>query len=231
MRGRQTALVAVCLAVLAGCAGRRDQLRQALRTDHLPAAHTQNLPAHYLVRCPDVLEVQVEGAPACSGRRPVGPDGRIELAPGLSVRVAGLSALQARSEAARRLGLPLERVNVRVAEYKSQQLYLVGEVDAVHQVVAYRGPESVLDLLQRVGLASGAELGDIRVVRAHVADGKPPEVFPVDLQAILMKHDQQTNVLLEPFDHVHIGQRRPSRLADCVPPLLRPLYRDIWGVK
>ncbi len=231
MRGRQTALFAVCLAALAGCAGRRDQLRQALRGDHLPAAHTQNLAAHYAIRCPDVVEVHVEGAPACSGRRPVGPDGRVELAPGLSVRVAGLPTPQARSEAARRLGVPVEHVDIQVAEYNSQQLYLVGEVDAVHQVIAYRGPETVVDLLQRVGLDSGAELGDIRVVRAHVADGKPPEVFPVDLRAILMKHDQQTNVLLEPFDHVHIGQRRPSRLADCVPPWLRPLYRDLWGVK
>ena len=231
MKGRRSALVAVCLAVLGGCAGSRTHLQQALLADQHPAAHTRDLEARYLVRCPDVLEVQIQGLPTCSGRYTVGADGCISLATGQSVRVSGQSVPLIARQVARQVGVPAERTHVRVADFDSQQLYLVGEVPAEQQVVAYRGPETILDLLQRVGLATGSAPGDIRVIRGHVADGKPPEVFRVDLQAILIKHDQQTNIRLEPGDHVHVGERRPSRLACCVPPWLMPLYRALWGVK
>jgi protein involved in polysaccharide export with SLBB domain len=230
MKGRCSALVAVGLAVLGGCAGSRSQLHQALLADHHPAAHARDLEAQYVVRCPDVLEVQVRAMPAFSGRRTVGADGYIPLGEGKSLRAAGHTVAWIAREAARQIGVPPEQVQVRVVQHNSQHLFLIGEVDAQHQVIAYRGPETVLDLLQRVGLASGAALGDIHVVRGHVADGKPPEVFHVDLPAILLKHDQQTNIRLEPCDHIHVGERRPSRMADCVPPWLRPVYSKLWGV-
>ena len=231
MKGGRSALVVVCLAVLAGCAGSRSQLHQALVSDHQPVAHARDVEAHYVVHCPDVLDVQVQGLPACSGSHTVGADGYLSPVPGKSVRAGGQTVRQIAREAARQLGVPAEVVRVRVTGYNSQQLYLVGEVESAHQVVSYRGPETILDLLQRVGLPSSASLGDIRVVRGHVADGKPPEVFHVDLQAILVKHDQQTNIRLEPCDHVHIGERRPSRLACCIPPWLKPLYSQLWGVQ
>jgi protein involved in polysaccharide export with SLBB domain len=178
-----------------------------------------------------VLEVRVQGLPACSTRRPLGADGCFPLGCGKTVCVSGQTVPRIRREIARQLGVPSEQVQVRVVEFNSQQVYLVGEVEAAHQVVAYRGPETILDMLQRIGLARGAALGDIRVVRGHVADGKVPEVFHVDLHAILLDHDQQTNIRLEPGDHIHVGERRPSRLAGCIPPWLLPLYGSLWGVK
>jgi protein involved in polysaccharide export with SLBB domain len=121
---------------------------------------------------------------------------------------------------------------VRVAGYNSRQIYLLGEVPGLPRSVPYRGPETVLDLLQRAGgVTPGAALDDIRVVRSHVADGRPPEVFQVDLHAILVKHDQQTNITLEPFDQVHVGERRSAQLRCCIPPWLRPLYCRACGVQ
>jgi protein involved in polysaccharide export with SLBB domain len=231
MEGRRSALVAVWLALLAGCAGSRTQLHHALRGDHFPAAHAHNLAEHYLVRCPDVLEIHVHDLRGCSGRYPVGPDGRIPLPPARSPRVAGQTAPQIARDLSGRLGVPLEQVHVAVAEHNSQQLYLVSEIDAQHQVLPYRGPETVLDVLQRVGLTREDDLGEIQVVRGHVADGKPPEVFHIDLQAIVLRHDLQTNIHLQPCDHIHLGQRQPSRLACCIPPWLRPLYARLWDVK
>lgn len=122
--------------------------------------------------------------------------------------------------------------SARVAEFNSQHLYLFGEVNGLQRVVPYRGPETILDLLQRAGgIAPGAALGQIRVVRPHVADGRPPEVFTVDLAAILLKHDQDTNVPLQPSDHVYVGESGKSRLAPCFPPWLRPLYEALSGMK
>jgi protein involved in polysaccharide export with SLBB domain len=122
-------------------------------------------------------------------------------------------------------------VRVRVAEFNSQQLYLFGEVAGLQRAVAYQGPETVLDLLQRVGgITPGASLGDIEVVRTHVADGKAPEVFHVDLAAIVLKHDQHSNPRLEPFDQVYVGQSRRSSLTCSLPPWVRPVYKRVCGM-
>jgi protein involved in polysaccharide export with SLBB domain len=122
-------------------------------------------------------------------------------------------------------------VRVRVAEFNSQQLYLFGEVTGLQRAVPYRGAETVLDLLQRVGgITPGASLGDIEVVRTHVADGKAPEVFYVDLAAIVLKHDQHSNLRLEPFDQIYVGESRRSRLTCSLPPWLRPLYKTVCGM-
>jgi hypothetical protein len=86
-------------------------------------------------------------------------------------------------------------------------------------------------MLQRVGgITSGAAPTNIQVVRAHVADGKPPDVFQVDLEAILEKNDQETNVKLQPFDQVYVGQSRTSCIKKCLPPWMRPLYGRVFGL-
>jgi hypothetical protein len=79
-----------------------------------------------------------------------------------------------------------------------------------------------LDLLHRAGgLPEGAAVGDITIIRPHVAEGKTPEVFHIDLAAIVLRKDLETNILLQPFDQVHIGQSRRSSFRDCLPPWLR----------
>src|SRR5437764_742973 len=78
--------------VLAGCLTSRAHLEQTLLADRDPAAHGGNLEASYLVRCPDVLELHVEGRPDWSGRHRVGPDGCVAFPEGLRLRVDGLPA-------------------------------------------------------------------------------------------------------------------------------------------
>jgi protein involved in polysaccharide export with SLBB domain len=226
MKVRHLGPLAACLVALAGCASGRAHLRDALAGQAPPAG--RDLEAEYVVRCPDVLEVRLSNQPEPM-KFEVGPDGGIGL-PRRS-RVAGLSPPRIAVLLAHELGVEPAAVRVRVAEYRSQSVYLVGEVAADRQVVAYRGPETVVELLQRVGLGGNANLRSVTVVRGHVADGKPPEVFAVDLDAILMKRDQQTNVRLEPSDHVHVGQRRSSKIAESLNPIVRPIYETLFGVK
>ncbi|MGH6682239.1 MAG: hypothetical protein ACREDL_25630, partial [Bradyrhizobium sp.] len=71
----------------------------------------------------------------------------------------------------------------------------------------------------------GAALRDITVIRPHVAEGKTPEVFHIDLASIVLKNDAETNILLEPFDQVHVGQSRRSYFSDCLPPWLLTAIR------
>jgi protein involved in polysaccharide export with SLBB domain len=217
---------------LFGCATTDAQIERALRTDRNPAAHAKNVDVLYRLRCPDTIDVQIEGRPALSGTHPIDPDGRVRLAGDMAVLVSGKTVPEAVSAIAGAVGLSVRPVRIRVAEYNSQSIYVFGTPEKAQQVVPYRGPETILDLLQRVGMADkGATLGDIQIVRAHVADGKPPEVFPIDLQAVLIRHDLQSNIRLEPFDRIYIRQSCGSRLACCVPPVLQPMYRAVLGIK
>jgi protein involved in polysaccharide export with SLBB domain len=217
---------------VSGCAATEAQVERALLADGNPPAHARDLEVHYQVRCPDVLDIAIGGHPDRSGRYRVGADGCIQIGADFRVRVSGHTAPDIAQAIARRLPVPETTVRVRVVEHRSRSLYVFCEGDPVQRDVDYRGPETIVDLLQRLGgLAPGATPGDVQVVRAHVADGQPPEVFHVNLPAILFHHDLQTNIRLEPFDRVYIGQSRRSRVASCIPPLLLPLYRLLCGIR
>jgi protein involved in polysaccharide export with SLBB domain len=184
------------------------------------------------VRCPDVLQITVADHPTWGGRVVVQPNGEISLNSGGRLAVEGRTIAEITRAVAEHLGIPPAQIQVAVAEFRSQHLLLFGEVTGQERMVAYEGPETVLDLLRRAGgITPGASPDNVQVVRSHVADGKAPEVFHVDLAAILLKNDPRTNVRLEPFDQIYVGQTRRSTLAACFPPWLRPLYEGLCGMR
>ena len=219
------------LFLLSGCA-HIPGLDRALLADRTPAAHRSDLTSRYVVHCPDVLSFQIDNKPEWHGERAIGSDGRVWLDAETTLRVDGQTVPEITQEAARYLHLAPESVQIRVAGFNSQQLYLLGEVNGLQQVVPYQGPETIVDLLQRVGgLTGGAAPRDIQVVRAHVADGKTPETFRVDLADIILRHNQESNLTLEPFDKIYIGQTPQSKVSKCLPPWLRTLYESFWDMR
>jgi len=213
-------------ALLSGCATNRNLDRALLAPN--PSANRE-VANGYHVQCPDVLDVTADFRPDIpAGRRVVGPDGCIDLGIAGRVRVEGLSPAQIAVRVAVAAAVPAATVQVRIAEYKSQQVYVFGQVTGLQRAVPYQGPETIRDFLQRAGgLAPGAEPSEVHVIRANVADGKRPEVFVIDLKAIVMKHDERTDIRLEPFDEVFIGETRQSSYEKAIPPLLRPLYETL----
>ncbi len=225
-RGRWYSCLGAALCLLAGCAAARPQVRieQAMKVDAGGASRGAGVADEYRARCPDVVEVAVAGRADLTRRAAVASDGRLDLGTLGRPRVEGLTPTEVAGAVASAAGMPTESVRARVVEYNSQQLYLFGEVIGLDRAVPYQGPETVLDLLRRVGgITAGAAPGDVHVIRPHVADGKAPEVFHIDLQAILLKNDSATNVRLRPFDQVYVGQAREAVLERCLPPWLRAL--------
>jgi protein involved in polysaccharide export with SLBB domain len=230
-RGRLSpCLLAPLFGLLAGCGLGRPAVDQTLLARKLPAAPPA-IRASYVVHFPDVLDVVVAGRPDWSGRRPLRPDGCIEAAAGIELRVEGRTTAIIARLLAQRAGVGPDRVGVTVAEYHSQQIFLFGQVEGGARAVSYQGPETVLEMFQRAGgITAGAAPNDIQVVRGHVADGRAPETFDVDLESILFKNNQASNVRLQPFDQVYVGQSRRASLVRCLPPWLRPLYKDLCGL-
>jgi polysaccharide export outer membrane protein len=201
-------------------------------SDRDTTTRNRGVPEHYQVGCPDVLSVQVAGRPDLTVPLTVGPDGRIELGDYGKLRVEGRFPGQIVEQVAEALGVEAGGVNVRVEEYRSQQLFLFGQVVGWQRSVPYQGQETVLDLLQRVGgITPGAEPDEVYVVRAHIADGSRPEVYHVDLHAVVVGHDQQTNLRLLPNDQIYVGETRQARVERVVPPWLRPLYQVLWNTQ
>ena len=214
-----------------GCTSTNQRLddRLAVEARKPPPPGTTN--DQYLVQYPDVIEVTLEGPSTGSWRFPVGLDGRIDCGPSQAIRVEGQPVERIARGLEECLHLPAGKVHVRVAEFKSQHIYLYGQVNGLNRPVPYEGPETVVSLLRRVGgITSGAADGDIHVIRSHVADGKAPELFHVKLGAILKRHDESSDVVLQPSDQIYVGQSRKALLQNSIPPLLRPVYQAIFGL-
>lgn len=220
------------LWLAAGCAAQRAHLDRALLAEKGSVKRNEGVSEHYAVHCPDVLELAVAGRPELNGPHPVDADGRIELAAIGRLRVEGRTTAEIKGLVAEVAGVGTEHVCLRVAEFNSQEIYLYGQVFGLQRAVAYQGQETVLDLLQRVGgITPGAASNDVSIVRPHIVAGKTPEVFRVNLKAIIAHQNDQTNIRLQPFDEVHVGETRKSCLEKCVPPCLRPLYEAICGLR
>jgi protein involved in polysaccharide export with SLBB domain len=197
-----------------------------------PALSASTAPAApYRIGYPDALEVTIRGQADPPTPSIVGVDGRIDLGGRGRAYLEGQTLDQAVRTVAEQAGVSPERVSLHVTEYNSQQIYLLGEVVSLRRTAPYQGPETVVDFLQRVGgMAAGAQPKEVHVIRSHIQDGQAPEVFHVDLRAILAKNDDRTNVVLQPFDQVYISETRRAKLTKCLPKWLQPIYEKLLGL-
>ncbi|MBI3821538.1 MAG: polysaccharide biosynthesis/export family protein [Planctomycetes bacterium] len=182
----------------------------------------------YRAGCPDVIELVVPSRPEFNGRYAIGADGRIDLGDYGNLRVEGRTPPEIARLLVQETGASTEGMQVRVVDFRSQHLLLFGEVIGWQGSVPYRGPETVLALLQRVGgITPGAEPKDVYVLRPHLGDFKRPEAFKVDLHAIVLKHDHRTNIRLAPFDQIYVGETRQAQVEKAMPPWLRSMYQTV----
>jgi protein involved in polysaccharide export with SLBB domain len=230
-RQRLCRLGAALLLLLPVSCASQPFIDRALLAERGSAIRNEGVPEAYRCGCPDVLEFNVAGRPDLTGRREIAPNGRVDLSPVGRVRVEGLTEDEIVARAAEEAGLPPGRLRVRVADYRSQQLYLIGQVMGQQRAVPYQGPETVLDLLKRTGgITAGAAPESVFVVRSRVAEGSAPEVFHIDLQAVITGRNTQTNIRLLPSDQIFVGENRRSSLEKCLPPWLRPAYVALSGL-
>ncbi len=219
-------------SVLAGCAHRST----AVRSQAMPIATVPLPPINqpgYTLGCPDLLEVRYAGHPAWDAEVSVDVDGRLPLGPGGRPRVEGLRLDQARVAIADEAHLDPVRVSLALVDPSAKFLTVHGPEANRQQMLVYRGPERVVELLQRTGtLKPGCtDPRDISVVRPNVARGAAPELFHVDFEAIFLDNDDRTNVTLQPGDQVYIGETRRSSFGRLLPNWMMPLYKRVFKVR
>ncbi len=178
-----------------------------------------------------MLEVAFTDRPEWDAVASVDLDGRLPLDEPGGPRVEGLTVDEVRDELARLAGVSPDRVQVRLAAPRSARLYLHGPIRGRSRAVPYQGPEPVIDFLKRVGgLPPGSRLSEVYVVRPNVAAGGRPEVFRVNVAAVLLDGDPATNIPLRPSDQVYVGETHGSSFSRVLPDWLGRVYRRVTGL-
>ncbi len=223
-------LTAVPLLHAAGCAMDRAAVEKNLMAQPSASAHV--VAQSYRVACPDIIALEIPQRPEFTGHYEIGADGRINLGDYGNPRIEGRMLPEVAQVIGAETGVSPLSVQVRVVQFRSQHVVLFGEVAGQQRSVPYRGQETVLDLLQRIGgLTPGAAAEDVYVVRPHLGDNRRPEVFRVDLNAIVMKQDDRSNIRVLPFDQVYVGETRESKVEKSIPPWLRVISQAIWDTR
>lgn len=220
-------LTGLLCAVLAGCVSNpnRATVEKNIMSDRGSDAQRQSLDEKYRVGCPDVLQIRAEDRREFDGQYVVGPNGRVKLGRYGEIRAEGRTLPEIARVVAETIGSSPEKVRVRVVEFCSRHLVLIGEVVGRHRTIPYQGRETVLEVLQRSGgITQGAEPTEVYVLRSHIGDLQRPEVFHVDLQSIVLNKNHASNIQVLPYDQIHVGETRQARVEKCIPPWLRPIY-------
>jgi protein involved in polysaccharide export with SLBB domain len=174
--------------------------------------------AAYTFACPDILEIAAGTDRDVTGRLTVDPDGTIALGTDGRLRVEGLTAGEVGAQLAAVLGVNISEIHVHVVEFASRQVFLCGPEAGRERAAPYQGPETVVEFISRTGgLSHDAQPREVYVVRPNVAAGRRPQVFHVDLEAILVRGDHATDVRLEPYDQVYVGETERAVLAKYLP--------------
>lgn len=103
------------------------------------------------------------------------------------------------------------QVTVSVQEYRSKNVYVVGEVSKPGPY-PLTGAMNILELVSKAGLAAGTSVGEVLIVRPHAAVSGPTLPTEKDAQADVIKVDLSriqagdisTNVALRPNDTVFV---------------------------
>jgi protein involved in polysaccharide export with SLBB domain len=179
-----------------------------------------------------VVEVSFANLPHWDAIASVDVDGELPLGPAGRVRIEGLSETAARDAVANATGVEQASVSLRVVDTRAARVFVCGPENGKQRPVPYRGPERALDFLWRVGAVKKgcSDLDDVYVVRSNVSNGGRPQVLRVDVAAVVIDGNAESNVVLQPSDQVYIGETRRSRFGRLVPDWLQPLYRKLVGL-
>jgi polysaccharide biosynthesis/export protein len=179
----------------------------------------------YRVACPDVIELQIQTRPEFNGQYEISSDGRINLGEYGKPRIEGRTLSEVAKIISEETGAVPLSVRARVSEFRSQHVVLIGEVNGAQRSITYRGPETVLELLQRAGgITHDGAADDVYIVRPHVGANQRPEVIHVDLRAIVLNGDPKTNVRVLPFDQICVGETRRAKIEKAIPLWVQWIY-------
>lgn len=213
--GRRTlsqrlAALALCAVVFSGCAA----THKRWTTWKPPAVADPELSpkSPYRVGVGDVLRIEgdANGGPILAI---VDIDGCIHLEDRPGTAVDGRTTEEIES-----ILSTDRRVSVRVDQYGSQVVHVIGATErGVPKAVAYQGPETIQQIIDRVGCKECVQGYRVRVVRPGESVGAPPIIFSMEFDERGVDREPRNKPLhLQPGDFVYVeknvGRKGPITL-------------------
>jgi polysaccharide export outer membrane protein len=165
----------------------------------------------YIIGPSDILAIQLFDQPDLGGRYTVEADGSLAFPLVGRVKAAGLSLRAFETELKKKLAPDYFRnpqVTVAVETYRSQHVFVQGEVRQPGQIVL-TGGMTLLEALSRAGSALPTASGEVVVVRPPASgkarDGESPEFLRANLKAI-ENGDLKQDVQLRAGDQVYVAR-------------------------
>ena len=159
--------------------------------------------APYAMAPDDLIEVVVWKQPDISGRLVIAQDGTINVPLAGRVHAAGMTTDQLQQELTKRLSAFIDAptVTVRVADARSQAVYIIGEVKKPGVFRLHPGEVLSQALAEAQGFTEFAELGSIRIARRTATQ---TEQITVNYNLVQSGRDLSADVPLMAGDVVHV---------------------------
>lgn len=220
-------LCALALAAFAGCAAPKvEDINGRLTSPDIISKKPPD--AEYIVEPPDVISVSVIGEPDLSTSAQVRQDGYVTFPHVEDQKVAGLTTVQIEDLMADVYSelLRAPKVHVAVTDYRSKKVFLYGEVGRKGSL-PYTGSQKVTDAIGSVGgVTRRSAPKRVKVIRGDISD---PEIFMVNLDALLLEGDLRQDVSLAEDDVVYVPPNVFAWVGYQMDNLLFP-FRGILGL-
>jgi len=202
-------LLGIVCALATGCANQKYVRELNKRLTSLQAVTKVPPNAGYTVDPPDVISVEFLNETELTRNVEVRSDGMVTLPYLEDVKVGGMTTVEIREKLEDLYAAYYKepKILVSVSSYRSKHLYIYGEVGS-RGSQAYTGYQHVSDVIgQAGGITRRAAPGRVKVIRG---DPEDPEIYRVDLDALLFEGDRLEDVSLAENDVVYVP---PNRLA------------------
>lgn len=203
-------VIAGSILLAGGCKSKSGQTNSVSMKPPL-LAHGGSDGAPYRVGAGDILLV----APVKGGeplRAEVSLDGTLRI-PGIEpMNVDGLTCPEIEDYFS-----TYERVHVEVAEYKSQHILVSGIFpEKAPRPITYHGPETIENLISRIGCPECQRGYRVRVVRPSQKLGGEPQIFAEEIDVRGRREPGKEAIVIEPGDYVYVekdlGRKGPLTL-------------------
>ncbi len=189
-----------------------------------PKLYVDNQTSKYTLGATDVLEISVMRHPEVSGKFVINSEGKIQLDFVGDIDLTGMTKEDAAVTVAKSLETYIIKpeVTVKIMEYNSKVVYVVGEVGMPGKIFMRGDTITVRDALLAAGLPHLTAATDVATLFTPSADGKVVEKR-VNVHALLYKGDLRENYVMNPGDTIYLPATLWAKVARFINPVTQPV--------
>lgn len=178
----------------------------------------------YTLGTNDVLEITVVRHPEVSGKYAINTEGKIQYEFVGDILLLGLNKQEAAKVIAQSLTTYIvnPQVTVKIAEYNSKVVYVVGEVGAPGRIYMRGDTITVRDALLAAGLPQLTASTEQATLFTPSDSGQVVEK-KVNVYALLFKGDLRENHVMKPGDTLYLPPTLWAKVARFINPVAQPV--------